>query len=261
LSLSAAITVAKSTLALGREIAGLVEKANQSPDVTRRVLLYLKAAQISVRELGRERQGILTDVSQCDISDPDQVKAVRKRLHIYLFEDNFRTSLDNSIRGLGACREPIEKKGKATWWRRGDKTAAVTHFSSTLRNLEKALRSLTPGYCSGVNIRTLTPIYDLISEVSDGAKFGHSQGSKVELLRNKRPGMKSHTKKSTKRATRNALEDLQATNERLEELVLKAYHDESHMKWYKTTGEVEALIAELQLAFSIKITSMETKGA
>lgn len=260
LSLSATITVAKSALTLGKEIAGIIEKADQSSDVTRRVLLYLKAAQTSVRQLGLERQRILTDVSQCDIGDPDELKAIRRRLHVYLHEDNYRIPLESSIRGLGACREAIKKKSKPAWWNRGSRTAAVAGFESTLKSLESALLSLTPGYRSGVSIHTLIPIYDLISKVNNGANFSDSQDSKAKVPLQNRPGIKSRTRKSTKLPTRNTLEEPHATNERLASLVLKAYRDQSHMEWYKTTGEIEALIAELQMAFSIKVTSTETKG-
>jgi hypothetical protein len=260
LSLSATITVAKSALTLGKEIAGLVEKADRSSDVTRRVLLYLKAAQSSVRKLGLERQQILTDLSQCDIGDPGEVKAIRRRLHVYLHEDIFRPTLENSIRGLGACREAIKKMSKPTWRNRGSRTAAVAGLESTLESLESALRSLTLGYRSGVSIHTLMPIYDLISKANDGASFRHSQGSRVDSPHDKRPGIKSRAPKSTKLATRITVEEPHATNERLASLVLEAYRDRSHMEWYKTTGEIEALIAELQIAFSIKVTSTETKG-
>jgi hypothetical protein len=103
----ATIKVAKSTLGLAKGVAALVKKADKNSDVTKRVLLYLKAAQGVVHALGVERQQILSDATLCDINDPAQIKALRKRLHIYLYEDNFRSSLVNSIRGLDSCREAI----------------------------------------------------------------------------------------------------------------------------------------------------------
>src|SRR5215207_8768809 len=118
------ITMGKSLLELGQEIAKVVKIAQDSPDVTKRVLLYLEVARAAVNALGLERQRILTDVRKCDVGDPDQVNALWARLDRYLHEDNIRPQLESSIRGLDACREEIERKAEGAWWRKRNKEAA-----------------------------------------------------------------------------------------------------------------------------------------
>lgn len=84
------ISVSKSLLELGQEIAAVAKKAQDSPHVTKRILLYLESARAAVSALGLERQRILTDVRRCDVGDADQVNALWERLDRYLHEDNIR---------------------------------------------------------------------------------------------------------------------------------------------------------------------------
>jgi hypothetical protein len=71
-----AVSVGKSLLELGQELASLTKQAQDSSDVERRVLLYLETAQAAVYALGIERQRILTEARRCDVSDPNQVNAL-----------------------------------------------------------------------------------------------------------------------------------------------------------------------------------------
>ncbi len=56
MDITTAIAAGKSLLELGQQIAPILKKAQDSPDVTKRVLLYLESAQASVTTLGLERQ-------------------------------------------------------------------------------------------------------------------------------------------------------------------------------------------------------------
>lgn len=223
-----AIAASKSLLELGQDIGKVLQKAQDSPDVIQRILLYLEAIQAAVNALGLERQRILSDVRRCDVGDRDQIDALWTRLDRYLYEDNIRFHLNRSIVGLGACRETIEKEAKAAWWRKRDKKAAVEAFLNTLNELESTLRSLTSNFYpggSGMGIQTLMPIYELIS-------------------------INRHERKP--RRFKNS--EIQATNEQLGELVHLALRDSSHEDWWRLTGRVEALVVEMQLAFSVKVT-------
>ena len=230
-----AISVSKSLLELGQEIAEVVKKAQGSTDVTTRVLLYLESARVAVNALGLERQHILTDVRRCDVGDADQVNVHWTRLDRYLHEDNIRPQLENSIRGLYACRQTIEKEAKGVWWRKRDKQAAVKAFSNTLNELESILQGLSSNFYpggSGMGVQTLVPIFRVISRVRDDNKFGRSQDSNVELV-----------------------------HEELGELARKAVRDNSHEDWFRKAGKVEALVAELQLAFSVKVTKEQANAS
>jgi hypothetical protein len=223
-----AISVSKSLLELGQEIAEVVKKAQDSPDVTKRVLLYLESARAAVNALGLERQRLLSDVRSCDVGDADQVNALWTRLDRYLHEDNIRPQLENSIRGLYACRRTIAREAKGAWWRKRDKQAAVATFSDTLSELESLLQGLSSNFYpggSGMGVQTLMPIFEVISKVRDDSKFGRSKDSEVELA-----------------------------HEELGELACQAVRDKSHEDWFRMAGKVEALVAELQLAFSVKVT-------
>ncbi len=125
MELVTAIAASKSLLELGQEITKVVKKAADSPDVIKRVLLYLDAARAAVNALGHERQRILTDVRKCDVGDPNQVNALWTRLDRYLHEDNIRPQLENTIRGLGACRDAVTTEAEGAWWRKRNKEAAV----------------------------------------------------------------------------------------------------------------------------------------
>lgn len=229
------ISASKSLLELGQEIAKVVKKAQDSPDVTKRVLLYLESTRAAVNALGLERQRILTDVRRCDVGDADQVNILWTRLDRYLHEDNIRPQLENSIRGLYACRQTVEKEAKGVWWRKRDKQAAVKAFSSTLNELESMLQGLSANFYpggSGMGVQTLVPIFEVISRVRDDSKFGRPQDSNVELV-----------------------------HEELGELAHHAMRDNSHEDWFRMAGKVEALVAELQLAFSVKVTKEQANGS
>lgn len=227
--------IVKPLLELAKEIAKVVQRAQDSPDVTKRVLLYLEAAQAAVEALGLERQRILADVRKCDVGDPNQVNALWARLDSYLHEDNIRPQLVKSIDGLGKCREEIERKAKGAWWRKRNKEAAVQDFSNTLSELEFVLQDLTSNFYptgSGMGVQTLVPIYELISRVRDDYRLGRFQQTELELL-----------------------------HEELGELALQALRDDSHEDWFRMAGKVEALVAELQLAFSVKVTDAGTSNS
>ncbi len=221
-----AISVSKSLVELGKEIAKVIEQAQKSPDVVHRVLYYLDAARTAVSALGIERQHILTDARRCDVSNPEQIEALWQRLDRYLNEDNIRPQLVNAIQGLRGCHEAILNETRGLWWRKSDKEAAVNSFLSTLNELEVLLDGLTynfyPG-SSGMGVQTLWPIFTLISRVREDIKLGHSQNYDVRLIQ-----------------------------EELGELARQALRDKSHEDWISMGGKVEALVNELHLAFSVK---------
>jgi hypothetical protein len=226
MDLITAISVGKSLIELGQEIAQLITKAQASPDVTRRVILYLEAAKDSVNALGLERQRILTDVRRCNISDSDQVNALWSRLDRYLHEDNIRPHLQSAIEGLAACRQANVKEAKGIRWRKQDKEAAVATFLNTFSELENLLRGLTYNFYpggSGLGIEPLLPIYKLLNRLRHDFNLDQPP-AEPELV-----------------------------HKDLEELMLQALSHNTHEEWFRTTGRAEATIAELQLAFSMTV--------
>ncbi len=176
--------------------------------------------------LGLERQRILTDAMNCDVRSRKQVDALFDRIHRYLYEDNIRTHLKGAIDGLGRCREPIQKKAQRLPWRKRDKQTAVDTFIRTLDELESLLVSLVSNFYpggSGMGAATLGPIYDLLKKVRDTPMGGHKPTYEV-------------------------------LNKKLRKKIATALQDESHEKWIEYSGKVEALIVDLQLAFSLKET-------
>lgn len=234
MDIATGIALGKSLMKVGSEIAKLIDKAQAAPDIAKRALLYLESAQAAVSALGLERQRILSEVRQCDVGDSQQLKSLWTRLDSYLHQDNIRPLLVKAIAGMGACRVSIEKEAKSAWWRRHNKEAAVAEFSKTLWQLETELQSLSsnflPGSSSGMGVHTLVPIFDLIS--TPDKKIRHFTESEVE-----------------------------AVNEELGTRALQALRDPSHEDWFRLTGRVEALVVELQLAFSVKVNSSVSKGA
>jgi hypothetical protein len=250
---SAAIATGKSLLSLAENMAAVIEKARASPDVVNRILLYLKAIQDAVSALGQERQAILTDACECNVQDPEQVSALWMRLGRYLRENHVRPHLQKAIGGLGSCREAIEKEAKGILWRNHNKEAAAKTFSLTLNQLERVLGGLeskrNPGR-SGPGVQTLDPIYELLSRVRKDPKFRgaadtvppHPEPAAIKVSRRKSHSGPRHS---------DAFESLE---EELGKRILKALRDPSHENWFRTTGEVEALVVELELAFSVRVT-------
>lgn len=214
-----------SLLEFGQEVAKVVERAKKSPDVVNRVLLYLEAAQAAVNALGYERQRILSDTRKCDVSDYDQVNSLWIRLDRYIHEGNIRPQLVNATRGLLACRDVIETKATGSWWRKGNKENAVKEFTSTLDELGFVLNGLTSNFYpggSGMGVQTLFPLLELISNVRGNVRLDQPQ-------------------------------DIELIHEQLGEFALRAIQDPSHEEWLRTGGKVEALVTQLQLAFSVNV--------
>lgn len=233
------LSAGNSIIKIGKEIAQIVKAADKSPEVTKRVLLYLTASQAAVRTLGIERQRILSDVRKCDIEDKTEVDALWERLDTYLYQDNVRTHLVDSIRGLDKCREEIRNEAKGILWRKRNKEAAVKNFDATLQTLLTTLRSLTDNFYpggSGMGIQTLMPIYNLIDNIRKNRKHWAAYDKKRKD------------------------EEIEAAFEEIGELAIQAISDSSHEDWIRTTGQIEALIAELQLAFSIQEIRKETNN-
>ena len=156
----------------------------------------------------------------------------RNCLEFHNFTNVPRTS---PIQGLGACREVIEEDAEGAWWRKENKEAAIEAFKNTLYELESVLQELNSDFYpggSGMGVETLLPIFELISNVRDYFRFGQPQETDFKLI-----------------------------DEELAELALKALRDSSHEDWFRQTGKVEALVAELELAFSIKVTEAMTSSS
>lgn len=208
---------------LGLKLVEVLERA-KGPRVELMVLSYLQVAQVAIRELGRERQGILSDASGCDIQDKAQVKALSERMRVYLQEDNVSDPFKRAIAGLEGCRGDIEHAAQGLKWRKRNKQKAVEAFLSTLKDMDAQANNLVcdffPEY-SGQGLETLKPIFDLIRRI-DRALDQHLAS------------------------------DVEADEEHLAELVRDALRDPAHVKWSEKAANIERLVVELQLAFSVK---------
>lgn len=232
------ITIIGTTIGVGLKLAELGQKLVEviknvkGPRVELMVLSYLQVAQVAIRALGRERQGILTDASGCNIQNKAQVEALEERMRVYLKEDNVRDPLKAAIAGLKGCREEIERKAQGLKWRKRNKQKAVEAFLSTLDDLNAQAENLVydffPEY-SGQGLETLKPISDLVSRIN-------SDLDKHRAL------------------------DVEADEEHLAELIRDALRDPAHVEWIEKAANIERLVAELQLAFSVKGGSITERG-
>lgn len=83
-----------------------------------------------------------------------------------------------------------------------------------------------------MGVQKLVPIFEVITRVRDDAKFGRVKASNVELI-----------------------------HEELGELARQALRDNSHEEWFRMDRRVEALVAELQLAFSVEVTKEQANDS
>lgn len=216
----------RTLVEIGNELADLINKAKKSPNAARGILLYLRATQVSIHALGIERQRILSDVRKCDLSEKIQAMALWTKLDQYLNQDNVRSRLQASIQGLERLKVDLKKKAKPSWWRKKDKAFVVEEFMQVLNQLTDTLNGLSlnflPGSASGMGVHTLIPIYNAL----DAARKHHlsSKQGRKELLQ--------------------LQQDLEVSAQ-------DALNDASHSEWLQITARVEALIVDLQLAFSL----------
>jgi hypothetical protein len=190
------------------------------------VLRYLRAAKEAIKGLGQDRQRILTDAADCDLRNLRQVEALCKRMHIYLREHKNRPKLKDAITDLNGCREDI-KDVPSEQWRNRDKKAAERAFVCMLDKLKVQLQDLDNNFvdpiCSGMGLKTLMPIDELIVRVRNDLRQGRMSDVKVD-------------------------------QEKLTELVRAASHDPANKKWMQDTDDIELLIMDLQLEFSFSGT-------
>lgn len=228
--ISTTIGVGLKLAELGLKLVEVIERA-KGPRVELMVLSYLQVAQVAIRELGQERQGILSDASGCDIQDKAQVEALSERMRVYLQEDNVRDPLQMAIAGLGGCRGDIERAAQGLKWRKRNKQKAVEAFLSTLNDLNAQAQNLVydffPEY-SGQGLKTLKPIFDLIRRID-------------------------------RTLDQHLASDVEADEEHLAELVRDALRDPAQVEWIEKAANIERLVVELQLAFSVKGGSITEK--
>jgi hypothetical protein len=228
MEVAAAMALGKSLIEIGKGLGELIEKAHNNNNVPERVIYYLQTAQSAVQALGIERQRILTEARCCDLSNKDEVTALFKRIDCYLYQDNVRRHLQAAMDGLRACEARLTSQGDSAWWRKSDKAAAVKQFVTTLSVLQQELKALSsdfyPGGGSGMGVATLKPIYGLIEKAKDRISAEESSDF--------------------------SLDDL---TEKLSDLLSTAVTDSSNEEWIRSGGKVEALVAELELAFSVRV--------
>lgn len=208
---------------LGSKLLGLVDHARGQP-VELRVLSYLQVAQRSLQALGRERQGILSEATQCDLQHLSQVESLSRRLTTYLQEDNVRAPFQQAIEGLAACRKDLERQSNGLRWRRQDRKEALRDFVAALESLVAQAQGLEHSFFpqfSGQGLETLIPIRDLINHVRDDLR--------------RHPGM-----------------DVRDREAVLAQLLLAALRDPAHVRWETEAARLERLVVELQLAFSVR---------
>ena len=219
------IGVAQLVTQLG---AILKAAADTKKSVVVRTLGYLKAVQVSAEGLRRERERILSAARRCEISKKKkaQVAQVLDRLRVYLDEYKVQPKLRIALDGLTECRGNIEKQLGWIEFRKRDKEAALADFDgliSEIRGLfDGLMNSFYPGG-SGMGIRTLIPLKDLLKELK--GKLDKHEVFTSELQ--------------------------ESYDERRHELLDAALRDESHIKWIETSGKIEALAERLRWTFRV----------
>ena len=211
---------------LAPKLAAMRKGASTSPRrVESEALLYLEAARLAIHALGKERQGILSDASKCDIRDRDKVEALSERMITYLKEDNVRPELHEAITGLDRCLGRLKSQAEGLSWRRNDKLAAVGDFENTLHDLKQQLQSLEhaffPEY-SGQGLETLVKVHESVTDVRDNLR-------------------------------RSIKVDVRADEQKLGRLIRSALRDPAQVEWIHKAADVEGLILDLQLAFSVML--------
>lgn len=227
MEIAASIRSAQDSNVTELRIGSIIQKATIGSDVIKNVLIFLESAHICVSTMDLERRKILTEARICNIGDFRQVDELWQRLDKFFYQDNIRNDLVNSICGLNACLESIKKESMKEWWRRQNEETAVQEFSNRLKELDDVLWRLTFNFFPGgvgMGLQTLWPIYKLIGWVRDELKTTQIRKTRLQLK-----------------------------DEELRRLIVQALRDKSHDEWFLLNGKVEALIAELQLSFSLKM--------
>ena len=207
---------------LAKELAPVLRRAVGASQLEQRVVLYLRVAQESVDGLARERQQILREASLCNVRKASEVEALWKRMYVYLHEDNIRVPFQKAVDGLHGCDASItEQAQKFSWRGKQTKQAAAEAFRHTRSELERVLQRLkntVSPWGSGMGVRALGPIYDLLSDLR------HDRNRKTDA-------------------------NYDAASEKLGELIHHALRHASNDDWLAVSGQVERLVTELNLAF------------
>jgi hypothetical protein len=225
-TIEALLSLTKSLEDVGKELGTLISHATETPDVANRVVRYLEVVQTAVYALGRERQLIIEEVDKCNVGNPQQVEALRTRLHKYLYEDYVRKNLMDAVAGLKGSHAELKSKVHFIWWSDPSTDRAVKKFDATLSGLESFLEGLKNNFYpggSGMGIVTLVPLYQLMGEIRDAG-----------------------------RANLVSAAQLADYNKERSQLLKNALADPSHVAWLTYGAEVETRIAELRSAFDMR---------
>lgn len=215
---------------LGRKLLALVDDVRGSR-IELMVLRYLQVAQQAIHALGKERQGMLSDASRCNLRDPAQLEALATRMRVYLREDNVREPLKRALAGLRACLPDVERAAQGLVFAKKDKQAAAQDFIRTLQDLEQQVRFLESTFYpefSGQGLGTLVPVFELVDRLARDLRRDQSAG-------------------------------VDADERQLQDLVKAALQDPAQTAWMAETAEIEALIVKLMRSFAVKDAPLPAK--
>jgi hypothetical protein len=137
--------IAVGTLEVVLKLLELANKGDKKDAET--LLTYVKAAQMSVAAISLEGQQLVALAAGCDLSDKEGVKALKERMHKYLYTDTFRGPLNDATAGMATCLpliHPLTAKIKAFLGIEKDgKRLALQSVEESLRGFQSFLMSLS----------------------------------------------------------------------------------------------------------------------
>jgi hypothetical protein len=135
-------------------LADAVEKNKKQ---TERCVSYLRAAQTAVQTLHKEFEAIVVQAKLCDLSNKDQVKALERRICIYLDTNDIRDGLWTALAGMRANRSVLQERVDSIFnmLRKDERQRVVAEFVQTTEELEGFVKSLGEGNPSGVGVEIL----------------------------------------------------------------------------------------------------------
>jgi len=132
--------------------------------------LYMAMAKTAIDGLVKEAQSIMLQARSIDNKNPQEIDILYERINKYLYTDNLRPALNDSISGLNGISDAMitHANRPLQWpWIKRIRQGSVENFQNLLQQLTDFLQGLQSKYLPGGSGMLVSDLYEIMRIVDN----------------------------------------------------------------------------------------------